>query len=438
MSAPHYQSWGLYPYFPQTSHSCYWRNDLAPILLQLKSQYHDTLPFGNGRSYGDSCLASSNQVLSTRHLNRFIHADWQTGIITAEAGMTLEELLAVAIPQGWFLPVTPGTQYVTLGGALANDVHGKNHHKRGTFGCHVLRFSLVRSDRTSTLCSATENNELFTTTIGGLGLTGIVEWMEIKLMPIQSTQMNTQQIRFNSLQEFFELSTELDAKHEYSVSWIDCLATGKSAGRGVFIVGDHATSGSLTVHKKNKISIPFTPPLSAINSITLKLLNTGYYYAHSAGRQSKVVPYEPFFYPLDRILHWNKMYGPKGFQQYQCVVPENTAPSALPELLKEIAKAKSGSFLAVLKRCGSITSPGILSFPMPGISLALDFPQRKENQILFSHLDAIVRQAGGRLYPAKDAHMSGEDFRLFYPGWERIEALRDPALCSHFWRRVTT
>lgn len=432
-------SWGRFPYYKQTAHPNYWRSDLPNQLVKLHKQYATTLAYGNGRSYGDSCLAASNHILTTRHLNRFISVDWSKGIIIAEAGVTLAEILNLAIPQGWFLPVTPGTRYVTLGGALANDVHGKNHHIRGTFGCHVKRFALRRSDCSETLiCSKDKNYDLFTATIGGLGLTGIITWLELQLMPIKSSNITTTTIRFNSLNEFFNLADELDSQHEYSVAWIDCLATGSSIGRGVFIVGNHSTDGKLIVDHNQKLRIPFTPPISVINRLSLPILNNYYFYKHKPEKTRKIIAYPPFFYPLDGIQEWNKLYGPKGFQQYQCVIPQQMAISAIHELLKTIAKFKQGSFLAVLKRCGDIPSPGLLSFPLPGVSLALDFPQTSRNQLLFSHLDAIVREAKGRLYPAKDAHMTAINFRQFYPAWEKIEALRDPVLLSHFWKRVTT
>jgi FAD/FMN-containing dehydrogenase len=327
---------------------------------------------------------------------------------------------------------------VTLGGALANDIHGKNHHRRGTFGRHVRRFRLVRSDRLPLLCSHDENKDLFTATIGGLGLTGIIEWLELKLLPISSSFIDAMSLRFDSLEEFFALSAELDNHHEYTVAWIDCLAKKSAAGRGVFIVGDHALNAELKFDEKAKMRVPFTPPFSTVNGLTLRLFNSIYYHAHKAKRQQSVISYEPFFFPLDRILNWNRIYGPRGFQQYQCVIPESCAQVAIRELLEVIAKAGKGSFLAILKCCGDIASPGLLSFPLPGTSLALDFPQQEKlHSQLFPHLDRIVRQAGGRLYPAKDAHMSAEDFRHFYPAWEHLEILRDPALCSHFWKRVT-
>lgn len=431
-------SWGLYPPLPQTPHSCFWRSDLQNLLSHLEKNHFSTLPFGNGRSYGDSCLASSGQVIHTRSLNRFIAADWEKGIVIAEAGMTLEELLVHSIPRGWFLPIIPGTKFVTLGGALANDIHGKNHHLRGTFGCHVNQFGLVRSDRPPLVCSSHENNELFAATIGGLGLTGIIEWLELKLIPIQSCSIDSVHVRFNSLREFFSLSSELDHQHEYTVSWIDCLAKGKSLGRGVYIAGNHAKDGSLDIDSPRKTRVPFTPPISIVNGLTLRLFNTIYYHSHKSTRKPSTINYEPFFFPLDRILHWNRIYGPHGFQQYQCVVPYSCAEQAICEILNAISSSKKGSFLAVLKRFGNISSPGLLSFPFPGITLALDFPQSDSlERVLFHRLDAIVRESSGRLYPAKDAHMSAEDFQKFYPLWKQVETLRDPVLCSRFWKRVT-
>ncbi|MFA6036680.1 MAG: FAD-binding oxidoreductase [Legionellales bacterium] len=436
MSKTQLMSWGRYPQHPQIAQTVAWRSDLSATMDQLKQTYGSTLAFGNGRSYGDSCLAASGHVLQTTFLNRFVSADWQTGIIQAESGITLQEILQVAIPNGWFLPVTPGTQYVTLGGALANDVHGKNHHVRGTFGCHVRKFNLVRSDQAEITCSPSENSELFAATIGGLGLTGIIAWVELQLMPIQSSMIQTTTIRFNSLEEFFSLSQELDAQHEYSVAWVDCVAKDQTLGRGIFIVGNHAHTGELTVSKARKISIPLTPPISMINQLTLRAFNKAYYHAHASIRKEKNIAYESFFYPLDRILNWNRLYGCKGFQQYQCVIPEKNAKAAIHELLTVIAKSNQGSFLAVLKRCGAPISPGLMSFPMPGVSLALDFPQNNHLENLFACLDAIVRENQGRLYPAKDAHMSGEDFRRFYPQWEKVAMLQDPSLDSLFWRRV--
>lgn len=430
-------SWGLYPNSPQTGHSCGWRNEAPDEFERVVTTHGSTLAYGNGRSYGDSCLAMSGQVLQMRTLDRFIKVDWSKGTVLAEAGVTLAEILTTVIPQGWFLSVTPGTQFATLGGAIANDVHGKNHHLRGTFGNHVRSFGLLRHGQQLQTCSSTENSELFAATIGGLGLTGVIIWAEIQLIPIRASQIDSTVVRFENLAEFFNLSAELDHQHEYSVAWIDCLAKGIQTGRGVFIVGDHANYGSTEADERTKLNMPLTPPLSLINNLSLRAFNETYWRMHPTQRTRKRSSYEPFFYPLDRILHWNRIYGRKGFQQYQCVIPDAVAEPTMRELLGVISDSGQGSFLAVLKRCGDIASPGLLSFPLPGISLALDFPQKAELAPLFRRLDAIVHETGGRLYPAKDAHMSGRDFRQAYPAWEQLEDLRDPTLMSHFWKRVT-
>lgn len=431
-------SWGRFPYTPQVGHSRSWRSELPALLEDVAARHGSTLPFGNGRSYGDSCLAASGNVIHTAGLSRFIEVDWSSGLIRAESGITLSEILAVAIPHGWFLSVTPGTQFVTLGGALANDVHGKNHHVKGTFGKHVRQLGLLRSDLGETICSPTQHPDLFRSTIGGLGLTGVITWAEIQLQPIRSSQINTSTVRFNNLREFFALSNELDHAHEYSVAWIDCLAKGHKSGRGVFIVGDHAPYGTLEVDSRSKLTVPFAPPISLINKVSLHPFNELYWRAHPARRTIGRSGYDPFFYPLDRLLHWNRIYGRKGFQQYQCVIPEAAAEQAVAQLLRAIADSGEGSFLAVLKRCGDIQSPGLLSFPLPGASLALDFPQNRNlEKTLFPRLDSIVREAAGRLYPAKDAHMTAADFRSGYPDWELLDALRDPLLISSFWKRVT-
>ena len=320
---------------------------------------------------------------------------------------------------------------------IANDVHGKNHHVRGTFGNHVRSFGLLRASA-ETVCSFNENRQLYAATIGGLGLTGVITWAEIQLMAIRSNRIDSMAVRFGDLAEFFALSNELDRRHEYAVAWIDCVAKGRAAGRGAYIVGDHAADGVLELGRRAKLSVPLTPRFSPINRLTLRAFNAAYWRMHPARRTPQRVGYEPFFFPLDRILNWNRLYGRNGFQQYQCVIPEASADGAMHELLAATADAGMGSCLAVLKRCGDIASPGLLSFPLPGTSLALDFPQSAQlERSLFPRLDSIVRAAGGRLYPAKDAHMSGADFRKAYPAWEKIEALRDPSLNSRFWKRVT-
>jgi FAD/FMN-containing dehydrogenase len=415
-----------------------WRDQLPAAWTNVAGANGTTLAYGNGRSYGDSCLAASDHVVHTRRMNRFLAVDWQTGVLRAEAGCTLDDVLQLSVPRGWMLPVTPGTKFVTLGGAVANDVHGKNHHVRGTFGRHVRRFVLLRSEREPFECSPTENAEFFAGTIGGLGLTGVIAWVEIQLMPIRSSRVSVKSTRFGNLDEFIALSAELDSQHEYSVAWIDCLSRGSSLGRGIFMVGDHAQEGGLEHPSKKTRTVPVTPPISLINPLTLRAFNALYYNRQQSKVVQSEVDYDSYFYPLDSLLEWHRIYGKRGFQQYQCVVPQANSRDGMHAILEAIGASGTGSFLAVLKRCGEVTSPGLLSFPMAGASLALDFPQQDErSHRLFERLDAIVREAGGRLYPAKDAHMSSSDFQRAYPAWRNLEALRDPALMSRFWKRTT-
>lgn len=433
------RSWGRHPAIVQEADDCRWRADLPAILARGRQEHGDTLAFGNGRSYGDSCLSTSGHLLRTRPLGRFIGADWQQGVVRAEAGVTLEELLALAIPKGWFLPVTPGTSQVTLGGALANDVHGKNHHAKGSFGLHVKTFGLVRSDRGTLQCSNLENPELFAATIGGLGLTGLISWIELQLIPIVTSDMDVSTVRFGKLDEFFRLADELEPQHEFTVAWVDCLARGAHRGRGVFQAANFAAEGALEADRSRRLRMPVTPPVSLFNRLSLRPMNALYWQRAPARARQDRCGYAGFFYPLDAVDEWNRAYGPHGFQQYQAVVPAGNAEPAISALLAQISASGHGSFLAVLKRFGPHRSPGWLSFPMEGTTLALDFPRKETTERdLFARLDAIVREAKGRLYPAKDSHMRAADFQRAYPNWERMEMHRDPALKSLFWHRVTS
>ncbi len=397
------------------------------------------LPYGNGRSYGDSCLNTGAALLQTRNLDRFIAFDPLAGTITCEAGVLLQELLQLALPKGWFVPVTPGTQFVTVGGAIANDVHGKNHHGCGTFGRHVRRFELLRSDGTRRICSPTENPDWFGATVGGLGLTGLITWAELQLRPVAGPYVELETIRFANLDEFLSLSRESDRDFEYTVAWVDCLGRGSSVGRGLLQRANHSGVAPGT-HKAPgaPFNVPFAPPVSLINSASLRLFNTAYYRRQWGDRKHTLEHYEPFFYPLDRIRNWNCLYGPRGLFQYQCVIPGESGRDSAAALLETIAGSGFGSFLAVLKLFGPLPSPGMLSFPREGITLALDFPNRGEPlERLFQRLDAIVGAAGGRLYPAKDGRMPGKLFRAGYPRWRELQQFLDPRCSSSFWRRVT-
>ncbi len=426
-------SWGRLPATPAAEER--WWADRAAPLPDVKGSL---LVHGNGRSYGDVGLNSGQTLLQGRGLQHFIAFDAENGLLTCEAGVLLADILDVFVPRGWFLPVTPGTRYVTVGGAIANDVHGKNHHGAGTFGRFVRRFELLRSDATRRVCSLTENTEWFAATIGGLGLTGMITWVEIELRRIAGPHVVVENQRFTGLAEFFALNEAAEARHEYTVAWIDCLA---STPRGILMAGDHATPGDgrvdskvSTVRAKKPWSIPITPPISLIDGLTLRAFNQAYFHRPLAARA--VVDYGPYFYPLDGIGHWNRLYGPRGFYQYQCVLPTD-ARAALAEILHSIATSGQGSFLAVLKTFGALPSPGLLSFPLPGYTLALDFSNAGASTLaLFERLDAIVAAAGGRLYAGKDARMSGPFFRHSYPRFNEFTKFVDPKFSSDFWRRI--
>ncbi|MCF7749386.1 FAD-binding oxidoreductase [Bacillus subtilis subsp. subtilis] len=428
------QSWGRYPRVQQR---------LVPVLdrhapLPLP-EVGSVLPHGNGRSYGDSCLNPDATLLTSRALDRFIDFDPATGVVRCEAGATLADIIDIGLPQGWFLPVTPGTRHATVGGAIANDVHGKNHHCAGTFGHHVRRLELLRSDGQRIELDPGDTTGMFAATVGGLGLTGFISWAELQLRRVPGPWIETESIRFDGLDDFFALSRESAASFEYTVAWIDCLASGKQLGRGHFLRGDHARGDAqaATPGSAPRRSMPMVPPVSLVNRLTLRPFNTLYYWRQPARRARHLAHYQRYFYPLDGINHWNRMYGPRGFLQHQCVLPPATARDATAALLAEIARSGRGSFLAVLKEFGERPSLGMLSFPRPGTTLALDFPNDGPDLLkMLDRLDRIVSDAGGAVYAAKDARMSGTLFRQAYPGWEAFSRFIDPRFSSGFWRRV--
>jgi FAD/FMN-containing dehydrogenase len=414
--------------------------------LPLPEGDASVLPYGNGRSYGDSNLNPGGALLQGRHLDRFISFDAATGVLRCEAGVLLHDIIKLVLPQGWFPMVTPGTQFITVGGAIANDVHGKNHHAAGSFGNHVNGFELLRSDGSRRWCSPIDEPMLFAATIGGLGLTGLITWVELQLRRVANPFMDSETVRFRNLGEFFELSQASERDFEYTVSWIDCAFTGKRLGRGLFNRANHAPAVLDTRLVPPKLSgsvveaarkVPFTPPLSLINPLSLKSFNTLYFNKQLGDVSRGLQHYRPFFYPLDALLEWNRIYGPRGFYQYQCVVPHAKAFAATAELLDTIARSGQGSFLAVLKQFGEPASRGMLSFPTPGTTLALDFPNTGPRvHKLFTALDDIVRKAGGRLYVAKDGRMTGQLFKSGYPRLSEFLPHVDPRFSSGWWRRV--
>ena len=344
-------------------------------------------------------------------------------------------MIDVFLPKGWFPPVTPGTSFVTIGGAIANDVHGKNHHCVGTFGAHVRKIALHRSDKGLLLCSAGENPDMLRATVGGLGLTGVIAWADIQLKRIGGPWMASESIPFSSLKAFLDLSHASNDGFEYTVAWIDCFS-GKRA-RGIFFRGNHAGDCRRRFRPQRGSTLPFALPGWVLNRWSVRAFNAAYYAVHARRRGSAPAPYDAFFYPLDSIRQWNLLYGSQGFLQYQCVIPEEHL-EACEELLERSARSGMGSFLGVLKQFGSVPPAGMLSFARPGLTIALDFPMRGERTLsLMRSFDDIVRQSGGALYPAKDARMSAVMFEASFPHWRDFTPYVDPKMSSSFWRRVT-
>lgn len=430
-----YESWGRFPRArPAAVVPLRWRTDDP-----LRGAAGPVLAHGLGRSYGDVCLNDGGTLLDARGLDRFIGLDEARGLVACEAGVSLGELLRLVVPRGFFLPVVPGTCHVTVGGAIANDVHGKNHHRAGTFGAHVVELELLRSDGRRAVCSPGENAALFAATVGGLGLTGLVLAATLRLRRLDPgvRAIRSETVPLPSLDAFFELAAASDAASEFTVAWIDCLASGAALGRGLLHRGDWAEAPPRPRRPRRPLSVPFELPVSPLNRFTLSAFNALYRARQRAG--TRLAAIDPFFFPLDAVERWNRIYGRGGLVQFQCAVPEGAAREAVRDLLAVVARAGDGSFLAVLKRFGAAASPGLLSFPRAGVTLALDFPNRGERTArLFRELHAIAAASGARLYPAKDAHMSPAQFEAQHR--DVLPAFRaqvDPAFSSSFWRRVT-
>lgn len=378
------------------------------------------IPRGLGRSYGDSALGA--QVLSTRHLDHFLAFDATNGLLTCEAGVSLDAILRTFVPRGWFLPVTPGTRFVTVGGAIASDVHGKNHHGEGTFGAHVRSIRILLGSGEKVIAAPNENTDLFHATCGGMGLTGVILSAAVQLKPIGASDIIETTIKAPSLDAVLE-AFDAHAATTYSVAWIDCLAQGSSLGRSLLMLGEHAADGPLTVQPSKALPVPVDMPARLLNHATVQAFNTLYYGRVRRARRTRRIPFEPFFYPLDAISDWNRLYGKPGFVQYQFVLPKEAGVAGLREVLERIAQSGRGSFLSVLKVFGKANA-NLLSFPIEGYTLALDFKAEPAVFELLNVLDRIVLHHGGRLYLTKDARMSEATFKAGYPLWPEFEAVR--------------
>ena len=408
--------WGNYPVIEAEVSGF----DTAEQLRSKLERPGPVIAYGNGRSYGDASL--QDNILLTRRFNKFLSFDESTGELGCQAGVLLAEILEVFGPRGWFLPVTPGTKFVTIGGAIAADIHGKNHHVDGSFGQHVRSMDVMRNDGSVITCSPQENTDFVQITVGGMGLTGVILNATFRLRRIETAYIREEIVRAANLDEIMA-GLESSNDWTYSVAWIDCLAKGDSMGRSILMRGEHATAAELvnpthkhaplTPRQAMQLDVPVTLPNFALNPLTMKAFNFAYYNKCKPGAHKRIVDYNSFFYPLDAISNWNRIYGKRGFTQYQFVIPKEAGREGMRKILKRIADSGLGSFLAVLKLFGEQES--FISFPMGGYTLALDFPISLQAMDLFKELDAMVADYGGRLYLAKDSRMDAAMFERTYP-----------------------
>lgn len=405
------QGWGRFPRL-----SCHVSAPRGEDELRDRITEGGAIARGNGRAYGDSALSRQNTIHMS-FFNRMLAFDDATGQLVVEAGVMLADVIAAFLPRGWFPFVTPGTKFVTIGGMIAADVHGKNHHKDGAFGNFIDWIDIIGPDGAAQRCSPRENADLFGWTVGGMGLTGVIVRAAIRLRRVESGWINQTLIPASDLATAMDIFDQA-SDATYSVAWIDCLSTGASAGRSLVMLGEHATQAGLpanqraapfTIPKKRTLSVPFNAPSFALNSMTVRAFNALYYWRGLKSAGEFLVEWDRFFYPLDAILGWNRIYGRKGFAQFQCVLPVAHAQPGLGAILEATSKAGQGSFLATLKRFGPQARK--FSFPMDGYTLALDFPVTKKTLALMTELDRITIDHGGRFYLAKDSRMTAHTLR---------------------------
>lgn len=427
------EGWGRWPVVTAEVSRPESQAELARAVAE--SNGRGLLAYGLGRSYGDTALLPEGRMVVTSRLDRMLSFDPDSGWLEAEAGVSIEDILRVFVPRGFFPSVTPGTKFVTLGGAMGCDVHGKSHHVDGSFSNNVRAFDLLLSSGEVVHVTKETHPDLFKATAGGLGLTGIVLSVQFKLNKIDNPLIEMESVRVESLDHFFEVSADSGA-FTHHMGWIDCVTRGKAMGRGIFMRGRHAPAGAehtagLIDRIKDAahplLSVPMNGPGWLLNHATIKAFNEVYFRRHPRGMKSSLVHYEPFFYPLDAVRNWNKIYGKRGFLQYQIVVPKSPDHRAMRAVLDAITNSGMGSFLAVIKEFGPLDN-GWLSFPTPGITLALDFPNHGAPLLaLLDRLDAITIEAGGRVYLGKDARLSQANFQRMYPEWQAWKAARDAA-----------
>ena len=419
--------WGRYPRVDAQWRTFDSEKEIQRILDSLPPR-RSSIARGMGRSYGDSSLAET--VLSTRRLNRFISFDDATGDLVCESGVSLAEILEVFVPRGWFLPVTPGTKFVTVGGAIASDVHGKNHHREGSFSNHVIWLDVLLAEGSVVRCSRAQNMELFLATCAGYGLTGIVLRAALRLKKIETAYIRQKIVKAKDLEDALSAFDEYSS-WTYSVAWIDCLSRGAKLGRSVLMAGEHATreemkgkQDPLKLKPGMKLTVPVDFPSFALSSVTVRAFNFAYYAKATNSENEVLISYEPYFYPLDGIYNWNRIYGKRGFVQYQFVIPKEAGREGLKKILEKIAATERGSFLAVLKLFGKEDGP-YLSFAKEGYTLALDFAVTSELLKELEELDAMVKDFGGRIYPTKDARMSPAMMEYGYQHLDKFRIVRE-------------
>ena len=394
-----------------------------------------TLTRGLGRSYGDSSLppAGVDWVPGSALANRIESFDPATGRLVAEAGLTIGEIQRLFLPRNWSFPVLPGTQFVTLGGAVAADIHGKNHHVEGTIGNHIASIVVRLADDSLVQCSRSEHEDLFAATLGGMGLTGHILEVEVVLQKISSPWIWSESCRVGSLTEFLSALDESAANWPFTVGWMDALATGEHMGRGIMMRGRWAepdVAPTKPPAPKRRLAVPFNLPAIALNSYSMRAFNAFYFHTHPRRLKQGIVHPETFFHPLDAVHRWNRVYGRRGFTQHQCVLPEKDRPGATQRFLKELSATGLGSFLCVIKDCGA-QSEGLLSFPRPGVSIAVDLPMRRRTPQVVHRLNELVLAEGGRIYLAKDALTDAEQFQAMEDRLEAFQTVRrrwDPEL----------
>lgn len=414
-------------------------NNYEDLLKNLKKhrKLGKVLPIGLMRSYGDSCLIKEGLLLDMTEFKKINSFDEKSGLINVQAGISLDELLKFIVPKGWFIPTSPGTKYVTIGGAIANDIHGKNHHKFGSF-CNSVKKIKVLSAEGKLQFLEDPDDEMFKATCGGLGLTGLILEAEIELAEIKSSYLNVETIKFNNLKEFFEIEKQSIENYEFTVSWIDLTNESKYFGRGLFQRANWADDKDLTPHSSFKIPIPFGVGFNLVSKKLMKLFNFLYFSKNLKKKTKEKTHYGTFFYPLDVLRGWNKLYGKNGFSQYQFVLPEENSKTGLDEILEVLKNDKFMPRLCVLKTFGKIPSLGHLSFPLKGTTLAMDFPVNiKKNKNLYSKLDEIVIKNGGRIYPAKDSFMNSKTFQSSYKNFHKFKKFKDTHISSDLWERVS-